>query len=359
MKFHDRRQAGRMLADMLGRYAGREDVVVLGLPRGGVPVASEIAERLQAPLDAFLVRKLGAPGQPELAIGAIASGGVRIVDEPIAATLRVTPRQLAEIEAREQRELERRERSYRGNRRATRLEGKTVILVDDGVATGSSMKAAIRAIRAKAPEAIVVAVPVAPPATAREIGALVDDFVCVMTPGHFAAVGNFYLDFEPTPDEEVTRLLARAEAVRPAGAVRREPIRSRRETPMQNRQVPHAEWLRFFEGFTRRHRGWLATVRVIDPRLGAQIEARDLPLEGIVVDPQARGPISFLLGGEHGANVEHPVDRPEQVWVEVTEEGAEAALEVVSGGGRRTILEFRGAVLPEAVDGLAAPSAGV
>lgn len=122
---------------------------------------------------------------------------------------------------------------------------------------------------------------------------------------------------------------------------------------MRNRQVPHAEWLRFFEAFTRRHQGWLATVRVIDPRLGAQVEAKDLPLEGIVIDPEGRGPISILLGKASSANVEHPVVRPEQVWVEVTEEGAEAALQILSADGTKTILEFRAAVLPEMVDGVA------
>jgi hypothetical protein len=128
---------------------------------------------------------------------------------------------------------------------------------------------------------------------------------------------------------------------------------------MRNRQVPHAEWPPFFEAFTRRHQGWLATVRVIDPKIGSQVEARDLPLEGIVVDAASHGPISILLGTGADANIEHPVDRPEQVWVEMTEQGAEAALEIESAGGTKTILEFRGAVLPEMVDGLSRePSAG-
>lgn len=127
---------------------------------------------------------------------------------------------------------------------------------------------------------------------------------------------------------------------------------------MKNRQVPHAEWPRFFEGFTRRHQGWLTTVRVVDERLGAQVEARDLPLEGIVVDAESRGPISILLASPSRTNIEHPVQRPEQVWVEMTEQGAEAALEIVSVGGARTILEFRGAVLPEMVDGLAGEPPG-
>ena len=127
---------------------------------------------------------------------------------------------------------------------------------------------------------------------------------------------------------------------------------------MKNRQVPHAEWPRFFEGFTRRHQGWLTTVRVVDERLGAQVEARDLPLEGIVVDAEVRGPISILLGSPSRTNIEHPVQRPEEVWVEMTEQGAEAALEIVSAGGARTILEFRGAVLPEMADGLAGEPPG-
>jgi len=128
---------------------------------------------------------------------------------------------------------------------------------------------------------------------------------------------------------------------------------------MRNRQVPRTEWVRFFEGFTRRHQGWLATVRVVDARLGAQVEATDLPLEGIVVDAAARGPISILLGAGPQANVEHPIEKPEQVWVEMTEKGAEAALEIESAGGRKTILEFRAAVLPEMVDGLASePASG-
>jgi hypothetical protein len=132
-----------------------------------------------------------------------------------------------------------------------------------------------------------------------------------------------------------------------------------KENAMKNRQVPHAEWPRFFEGFTRRHQGWLATVRVMDEHLGSQVEARDLPLQGIVVDPEARGPISILLASGSRANIEHPVERPEQVWVEMTEQGAEAALEIVSAGGARTILEFRVAVLPETVDGLAGePTSG-
>jgi Family of unknown function (DUF5335) len=132
-----------------------------------------------------------------------------------------------------------------------------------------------------------------------------------------------------------------------------------KESTMRNRQVPRAEWVPFFDGFTRRHQGWLATVRVVDGRLGAQVEAKDLPLEGIVVDPGAKGSISILLGSGPKANIEHAVERPEQVWVEMTPEGAEAALEILSGGGRKTILEFRAAVLPEMVDGLAGePNSG-
>ena len=210
MIFRDRHDAGRRLARSLSAYAGRQDVVVLALPRGGVPVAFEVAAALGVPLDVFLVRKLGAPGQPELAMGAIASGGARVLDRSLVARLGVSAAQVAEVEARELRELERRERAYRGDRPAPSVAGYAVILVDDGVATGASLKAAIAALREQKPAAIVVAVPVAPPSTLRALEALADQVVCVASPEPFYAVGNFYDDFGETGDEEVRELLARA-----------------------------------------------------------------------------------------------------------------------------------------------------
>jgi len=216
--FRDRHDAGRRLARSLSSYTGREDVVVLALPRGGVPVAFEVAAALGVPLDVFLVRKLGAPGQPELAMGAIASGGARVLDRSLVARLGVSAAQVAEVEARELRELERRERAYRGDSPAPSVAGRTVILVDDGVATGASLKAAIAAMREQGPAAIVAAVPVAPPSTRRALEALADQVVCVASPEPFYAVGNFYDDFAETGDEEVRELLARAGRRAPGGA---------------------------------------------------------------------------------------------------------------------------------------------
>lgn len=217
MIFRDRHEAGRRLARLLTRYEKSPDVLVLALPRGGVPVAFEVAAALGAPLDVFLVRKLGAPDQPELAMGAIASGGLRVLDRNLVARLGVSAEEIARVEAREFRELERRERAYRGDRAAPAVRGRTVILVDDGVATGASLKAAIGALREQDPAAIVVAVPVAPPSIRRALEALADEVVCVATPEPFLAVGNFYEDFSSTEDEEVRDLLARAARRAPDG----------------------------------------------------------------------------------------------------------------------------------------------
>ena len=222
MIFRDRRQAGQLLAKSLRRYAKRPDVIVLALPRGGVPVGYEVARALDVPLDVFLVRKLGVPGQPELAMGAIASGGVRVLDAELARRCGVTRAEIDEVQARELEELLRRERAYRGRRPAPEVAGRTVILVDDGVATGSSLKAAIAALRRRVPAAIVAAVPVAPASTVQELSSLADEVVCVDTPVPFYAVGNFYDDFSPTEDEEVRELLALAAPRAPEG----DPVRA-------------------------------------------------------------------------------------------------------------------------------------
>ena len=210
MLFRDRTEAGRLLADRLGAYADRPDVLVLALPRGGVPVGYEVARALHAPLDVFLVRKLGAPGHGELAMGAIASGGVRVLNEGVVRGLGVTPEEIDAAAAAEQRELERRERAYRGGRPPLDVRGRTVILVDDGLATGSTMRAAVEALRRLGPARIVVAVPVGAPETCEEFHAEADDVVCARTPDPFYAVGLWYGDFSQTTDEEVRELLERA-----------------------------------------------------------------------------------------------------------------------------------------------------
>ncbi|HEX6535278.1 MAG TPA: phosphoribosyltransferase [Gemmatimonadaceae bacterium] len=207
MRFRDRVEAGRILAALLRQYAGRPDVLVLALPRGGVPVGYEVARALDAPLDVFLVRKLGMPGHPEYAIGAIASGDVRLINEEAVRAFGITDAELAAVTAEERAELERRERRFRGDRPLPRIAGRTVILVDDGLATGYTMRAAVAAIRQERPARIVVAVPTAARETCEELGALVDDIVCAMTPEPFEAVGLWYVNFEQTTDEEVRELL--------------------------------------------------------------------------------------------------------------------------------------------------------
>ena len=208
--FRDRMEAGQLLAEQLHEYERRADAIVLALPRGGVPVGYEIATKLGLPLDVFVVRKLGVPGQPELAMGAIASGGVRVLNEDVLRAMPFAAATIAEITAEETREVERRERDYRDGRPAPEMEGRVVILVDDGLATGATMLAAIAALRQKNPVKIVVAVPVCPPETLQEIERAADDTVILFAPDWFRGVGQFYEDFAQLDDETVRDLLARA-----------------------------------------------------------------------------------------------------------------------------------------------------
>jgi putative phosphoribosyl transferase len=210
--FRDRAEAGRRLAEKLVEYAGRPDLLVLALPRGGVPVAFEVAQALRAPLDVFVVRKLGAPGHEELAMGAIASGGVWALNEDVVRALQPSFHVIQAVAARELQELERRERAYRGDRPALEVRGRIVILVDDGLATGSTMRAAVTALRRLGPDLIVVAVPAAAPAACAELGREADACICCITPDPFYAVGAWYEDFSQTTDEEVRELLERADA---------------------------------------------------------------------------------------------------------------------------------------------------
>lgn len=221
--FADRRDAGRALAAELRAYAGRPDLLVLALPRGGVPVGYEIAEALAAPLDLFLVRKLGTPGHEELAMGAIASGGVRVLNDDVVHWYRIPEAVIDAVAAREERELERRELAYREGRPPAPIAGRAAILVDDGLATGSTMRAAVEAVRRRNPSKVIVAVPVGSPEICREFAAIADEVVCARTPHPFSAVGQWYRDFSQTSDEEVRALLRdHARLVSPDAVNRRE-----------------------------------------------------------------------------------------------------------------------------------------
>ena len=207
-RFRDRREAGRLLAAKLTAYTDRPDILVLALPRGGVPVAYETARALQAPLDVFLVRKLGVPGHEELAMGAVATGGVRVLNQDVVEPLHIPAQLIDDVTSRELEELIRRERLYRGGRCPPDAAGRTVILVDDGLATGATMRAAIQALRRQQPARVIVAVPTASPDTCEALKAEADEVICAMTPEPFFAVGHWYDDFTQTTDDEVRRLLA-------------------------------------------------------------------------------------------------------------------------------------------------------
>ena len=208
--FENRQAAGRQLAEKLEKYAGRDDVIVLGLPRGGVPVAYEVAKRLRAPLDVFIVRKLGVPGFEELAAGAIASGGVRVLNEDVTRAIPYAAEAIEAVTAKETTELGRREQIYREGRPAPDLQGRIALLVDDGLATGATMRAAVKALRQCGAAKIVVAVPVGPPDTCRELAEEADETICLSTPVFFQAVGQYYEDFSQTSDEDVRELLSHA-----------------------------------------------------------------------------------------------------------------------------------------------------
>jgi predicted phosphoribosyltransferase len=215
-QFKDRTEAGKKLARQLSKYGGRDDVVVLGLPRGGVPVAFEIARSLQAPLDVFVVRKLGAPANPELAMGAIASGGVQVMNQDVIRGMNSSEEAIERVIDTERKELEKRQEIYRGARPKVDLENKVVILIDDGLATGATMRAAVDALRERAPQKIVVAVPTAPPETCSAFEERADEVICLTTPELFFGVGGAYRDFSQTSNDQVRDLLEKARELQPA-----------------------------------------------------------------------------------------------------------------------------------------------
>jgi putative phosphoribosyl transferase len=210
LPFRDRIEGAQALADALADYAGRTDLLVLGLPRGGVPVAAEVAKRLGAPLDLVIVRKLGAPGQEELAVGAIASGGGQVLNEALVRLLHLSEAALESIADREREELRRREQAYRGERPAPGMKDRCLLLVDDGLATGATMRAAVQAVRQAGPSRVVVAIPVAPPDTVAVLRREADEVVCVAMPEPFMSVGQWYLDFSQVSDQQVVEILRQA-----------------------------------------------------------------------------------------------------------------------------------------------------
>lgn len=218
-RFKDRKEAGRILADKLSKYTNHPNAVVLALPRGGVPVAYEVAQELGLPLDVLIVRKLGVPNHEELAMGAIASGGVRFLNRSVIESLRILPETLEAVERREALELMRREAIYRGNRSPIQVEGRIVILIDDGIATGSTMRVAIQLLRAQHVQKIIVATPAAPPSAKWEIEPLVDEFIAVVLPPDFYGVGQFYEDFAQMDDDTIYELVQMGAKIEPVGAL--------------------------------------------------------------------------------------------------------------------------------------------
>src|SRR5699024_42007 len=210
LPFKNRTEAGQLLAEALKAYAGRTDVLTLGLPRGGVPVAFEVAQALKAPLDLMLVRKLGVPGQEELAMGAIATGGIRILNQELVEGLNISDAALEAVVNKEKRELERREHAYRGDRPAPEIRNRCIILIDDGVATGATMRAAVSALRQQQPMQIIIGTPVAPPDAVENHKQEANEVICLATPERFFAIGRWYVSFLQSSDEEVRTLLARA-----------------------------------------------------------------------------------------------------------------------------------------------------
>jgi putative phosphoribosyl transferase len=218
-RFKDRKDAGRILAGKLTKYTNHPNAIILALPRGGVPVAYEVARELCLPLDILIARKLGVPNHEELAMGAIASGGVRFLNRSVIETLRIMPETLEEVERREALELMRREALYRGNRSPMSVEGRIVILIDDGIATGSTIRVAIEVLRAQHARKIIVATPAAPPSAKWEIEPLVDEFIAVIVPGDFYGVGQFYEDFTQLDDETIYELVRMGAKIEPVGAL--------------------------------------------------------------------------------------------------------------------------------------------
>ena len=335
-RFTNRTAAGRLLARRLSTYAGRNDVLVLALPRGGVPVAAEVAHELQAPLDVFVVRKLGVPGHRELAFGAIGPGGVRVLNDEVLQEVSIADDQVEAVTAEEARELHRREHVYRGDAPPPRLIGRTVILVDDGLATGATMRAAVVAARRAGAARVVVAVPVAAAESCETLAHEADDVVCVMTPRPLWSIGRWYDDYTQVTDQEVCQLLKwhSCDGLERGGGI------------MNTRELSPGEWKTFFDAFSRRFQGVPVTVDVCESRDGrAEMVARQLPLLGVTVEPPS-GPaesIAIMVGDAPGENVVHVVREPHRVRVAQVSNGEDELLIIDSLSGLTTRIDFRGA----------------
>lgn len=353
----NRQAAGRALAEALRPYSGRNDVIILALPRGGVPVAAEIARALKAPLDLMLVRKLGVPGYPELAMGAIAAGGVRVMNEDVVRGIGISPEAIGRVAEEESRELERRARAYRGDRPWPDLKGRCVILVDDGLATGATMHAAIDAVRVQQPASIVVAVPVAPPDTVRALRPLVDEVICPHTPEPFQAIGLWYQDFSQTSDAEVIALLDEL-AVPPPGGHRQQPESP--ALPVAYIAIPPTQWPEHCETFSLQHHGWLVDVREVDTasleqdREAARAVGRLLsgqqPLQAVQLAPDGR--TLAIRVGQGPAIQSFRARGVRRLWREQVDEAHEG-LRIDKDDGTSLLIEFRAPARPEELDGLA------
>ncbi len=350
LPFDDRVAAGQELAQALTSYRGRNNLVVLALPRGGIPVAAQIASYLGAALDLMIVRKLGLPGHEELAMGAIASGGIRVLNDDVVHDHQVTGDTIDQVATREQRELQRREHVYRGDRPRPKLAGQCVMLVDDGLATGATMHAAIQAVRRQQPAAIVVAVPVAPADTIAKLRSLVEEVVCLATPAPFYAIGQHYVQFDQTSDQEVEALLKQAWRSR----------NTSKQGTVDRTRIEPSDWPAFCHGFGLEHRGWRISLAEVFTRLldtdpdhaRANRQQRIDQASLLAVDYEPQRDVVQITYEDAGQPQTWEIHEPVQI-IRETVHSAHKGMRIDDKSGKSALLEFRVAAAPESVDGLA------
>ncbi len=360
--FKDREMAGQQLAAALTAFRGRDDLIVLALPRGGVPVAYEVARALEAPLDLLIVRKLGVPWHSELAMGAIATGGVKVLNEDVIRSTGVTEAQIKAVMEREQLELARREKRYRGDRPTPVLAGRVVILVDDGLATGATMRAAIEAAHRHRAKRVIVAVPVSPPDTTRRLSALADEMICLSSPEPFYAIGQWYAHFDQTSDEEVCELLARNWAAQDRASSQGTFAASE----SWERPVARDDWASFSDAFSSEHEGWLVTLGELetdqlasDPeaaRWNMDILIRNQPLRWVRYEAPERR-FALAVGLTRPRLRKFLIPGPLRLIEERQAQGARG-LRIDREDGVTSLIEFRVAAREETLDGIAAGELG-